>query len=103
MAVHLGLGAAVLMGVLTGIGGGMARDVLTLRSCRASGCGRACRRQPRFPGIRAGSGAIGGIVCVVLLLMAIRNRWTLPVVQQPDFPPRSNSSVFPAVCRRREI
>jgi uncharacterized membrane protein YeiH len=28
--------------------------------------------------------AVGGIVCVVLRLLAIRNRWKLPVAQQPD-------------------
>jgi uncharacterized membrane protein YeiH len=27
---------------------------------------------------------IGGTTCVVLRLMAIRNRWKLPVAQQPD-------------------
>lgn len=94
IAFHLGPGAAVLMGVLTGIGGGMARDVLVsevpvvftaevyavaaLAGAAVVVMGNAFF--PRFSPV----GAIGGIVCVALRLMAIRKGWKLPVAQQPD-------------------
>jgi len=94
IAFHLGPGAAVLMGVLTGIGGGMARDVLIsevpvvftaeLYAVAAlAGAAVVVVGNTVFPS-SAPLAAIGGIVCVVLRLMAIRNRWKLPVAQQPD-------------------
>jgi uncharacterized membrane protein YeiH len=95
LAFHLGPGAAVLMGVLTAIGGGMARDVLVsevpvvftaeLYAVAAlAGAAVLVVGNMVFPSSLPVAGAIGGIVCVVLRLMAIRNRWKLPVAQQPD-------------------
>ena len=94
IAFHLGPGAAVLMGVLTAIGGGMVRDVLVsevpvvftaeLYAVAAlAGAAVVVVGNIVFP-TSASVAAIGGIVCVVLRLMAIRNRWKLPVAQQPD-------------------
>lgn len=94
IAFHLEPGAAVLMGVLTGIGGGMARDVLVsevpvvftaeLYAVAAlAGAAVVVVGNIVFP-TSAPVAAIGGVVCVVLRLMAIRNRWKLPVAQQPD-------------------
>ncbi len=94
IAFHLGPGAAVLMGVLTGIGGGMARDLLVsevpvvftaeLYAVAAlAGAAVVVGGDVFFPR-SAPIAVIGGIVCVVLRLLAIRNRWKLPVAQQPD-------------------
>ena len=94
IAFHLGPGAAILMGVLTAIGGGMLRDVLVAEVpvvftaelyAVAAGAGASVvvvgnRSLPSS----VPAAAIGGTTCVVLRLMAIRNRWKLPVAQQPD-------------------
>ena len=94
IAFHLGPVAAVLMGILTAIGGGMVRDVLVsevpvvftaeLYAVAAlAGAAVVVVGNIVFPS-SVPVAAIGGIVCVVLRLMAIRNRWKLPVAQQPD-------------------
>jgi uncharacterized membrane protein YeiH len=94
IAFHLGPGAAVLMGVLTGIGGGMARDLLVsevpvvftaeLYAVAAlAGAAVVVGGDVFFPRSTP-IAAVGGLVCVVLRLLAIRNRWKLPVAQQPD-------------------
>jgi uncharacterized membrane protein YeiH len=94
IAFHLGPGAAVLMGVLTGIGGGIARDLLVsevpvvftaeLYAVAAlAGAAVVVFGNAVFPR-SAPIAAIGGVVCVALRLMAIRNGWKLPVAQQPD-------------------
>ncbi len=95
MAFHLGPGAAVLMGVLTAIGGGMARDVLVsevpvvftaeLYAVAAlAGAAVVVSGDTFFPRSASVSPAIGGIVCVALRILAIREGWKLPVAQQPD-------------------
>jgi uncharacterized membrane protein YeiH len=94
IAFHLEPGAAVLMGVLTAIGGGMLRDLLVsevpvvftaeLYAVAAlAGAAVVVVGNIVFPS-SVSVAVIGGIVCVVLRLMAIRNRWKLPVAQQPD-------------------
>jgi uncharacterized membrane protein YeiH len=94
IAFHLGPGAAVLMGVLTGIGGGMARDLLVsevpvvftaeLYAVAAlAGAAVVVGGDIFFPRSTP-IAAVGGLVCVVLRLLAIRNGWKLPVAQQPD-------------------
>lgn len=94
IAFHLAPGAAVLMGVLTGIGGGVARDVLVsevpvvftaeLYAVAAfAGAAIVVTGYIVFPGV-ASVAAVGGIVCVALRLMAIKNGWKLPVARQPD-------------------
>ena len=95
LAFHLGPGAAVLMGVLTGIGGGMARDILVsevpvvftaeLYAVAAlAGAAVLVIGNTVFPGSAAVAAALGGIVCVALRLLAIWRGWKLPVAQQPD-------------------
>lgn len=95
IAFHLEPGAAVLMGVLTGIGGGMARDILVsevpvvftaelyavaaLAGATVVVIGDAFFH--RFGGVAA---AVGGVVCVALRLLAIRKGWKLPIAQHPD-------------------
>jgi|SRR5579872_3006706 len=94
IAFHLAPGAAVLMGVLTAIGGGIARDVLVsevpvvftaeLYAVAAlAGAAVVVIGGMIFPR-SAPVATIGGVVCVLLRLMAIRNGWKLPVAQQPD-------------------
>lgn len=94
LAFHLGPGAAVLMGVLTGIGGGIGRDLLVseipvvftaeLYAVAAlAGAAVMVVGSAIFPRSMPVA-AIGGLICVVLRLMAIRNGWKLPIAQQPD-------------------
>jgi uncharacterized membrane protein YeiH len=95
MAFHLGPGAAVLMGVLTGIGGGMARDILVAEVpvvftaelyavAALAGAAVVAIGDAIFPSLAAVAAAGGGIVCVALRLLAIRKGWKLPIAQQPD-------------------
>jgi uncharacterized membrane protein YeiH len=95
MAFHLGPGAAVLMGVLTAIGGGMARDILVAEVpvvftaelyavAALAGAVVVVIGDAVFPSSAAVAPAIGGIVCVALRLLAIRKGWKLPIAQQPD-------------------
>ena len=94
IAFHLGPVAAVLMGVLTAIGGGMVRDLFVSQIpivftaelyavAALAGATVAVVGNLILPG-SAPLEVIGGIVCVALRLMAIRNGWKLPVAQQPD-------------------
>ncbi len=94
LAFHLGPGAAVLMGMLTGIGGGIARDILVAEVpvvftaelyavAALAGAAIVVIGDSVF-GSSAPAAAIGGVVCVALRLMAIRKGWKLPVAQQLD-------------------
>jgi uncharacterized membrane protein YeiH len=91
---HLGPSAAVMMGMLTGIGGGIARDLLVsevpvvftaeLYAIAAlAGAAIVVFGNALYPR-SAVIAAAGGIVCVALRLMAVRRGWKLPVAQQPD-------------------
>jgi uncharacterized membrane protein YeiH len=95
VAAHLGPVAAVLMGVLSAIGGGMVRDILVsevpvvftaeLYAVAAlAGAAVVVIGDAISPRLAAVAPAIGGIVCVALRLLAIRKGWKLPVAQQPD-------------------
>src|SRR5437016_262380 len=91
---HLGPSAAVLMGVVTGIGGGIARDLLLseipvvftaeLYAVAAlAGATVVIVGDTVFPR-SAPIAVVGGVVCIALRLMAIRRGWKLPVAEQPD-------------------
>jgi uncharacterized membrane protein YeiH len=92
LAFHLGAGTAVLLGVLTAIGGGMLRDVLVsevpavLRSelyAVAALAGGATVVVARALGLPSAAGAVGGaVLCFALRFMAIRRGWRLPVAGQ---------------------
>jgi uncharacterized membrane protein YeiH len=95
LAFHLGPTAAVLMGVLTAIGGGMARDILVAEVpvvftaelyavAALAGAAVVVIGETFFPRSTAIAPAIGGIVCVALRLLAIWRGWKLPVAQQPN-------------------
>jgi len=92
LAFHLGPVAAVLLGMLTGIGGGMARDILVaeiptvLRSdlyAVAALAGAAVvvighKLHLPSPAVAAA----GGIVCFGLRFLAIRRNWRLPIAHE---------------------
>jgi uncharacterized membrane protein YeiH len=94
LAFHLEPVAAMLLGMLTGIGGGMMRDVLlseipvvftaelyavaALVGAAVVVTGSALH----LPSPAAGSA--GMILCFSLRVMAIRRGWKLPVARQPD-------------------
>lgn len=90
LSYHLGPGTAVLLGVLTGVGGGVLRDVLVsevptiLRSelyAVAALCGATIVVVARELGLPPHVGALGGVViCFALRAIAIRHGWRLPVV-----------------------
>lgn len=90
---------AALMGMLTGIGGGVVRDVLlaevpvVLRSdlyAVAALAGAAAvvgGRVLHLPVVVSALG--GGLICFALRVMAIRRGWHLPVARESD-PPASS-------------
>ena len=87
---QLGPGTAVMLGVLTGVGGGVLRDVLVsevptvLRSelyAVAALCGAMIVAISRGLALPPYVGALGGVfVCFALRALAIRRGWRLPVV-----------------------
>jgi uncharacterized membrane protein YeiH len=89
LTFHAGPVAAILLGMLTGIGGGMVRDVLVreiptvLRKelyAVAALIGAAVvvtGEMLHFPS--AGTAAIGAVLCFGLRLMAMRRGWQLPI------------------------
>ena len=91
---------SMLLGVITGIGGGMLRDVLVsdvpavLRGevyASAALAGTAVVVLGRLAGLPTPAGAvIGALLCFVLRYLAIRRGWRLPVAG-PSHPPRSAS------------
>ena len=90
LTYQLAPGTAVLLGVLTGVGGGVLRDVLVsevplvLRSelyAIAALCGSVIVVLSRELGLPSPVGALGGFVtCFALRVLAIRRGWRLPVV-----------------------
>jgi uncharacterized membrane protein YeiH len=88
---------AALLGMLTGIGGGVARDVLlaevpaVLRAdlyaiAALAGALTVVIGQWLHLPVIATAGA-GGLVCFSLRMMAIRHQWRLPVARKRDTPP----------------
>ncbi len=88
LAFHLGPVAAIMLGMLTGIGGGMARDILVAEIptvLRADFYAVAALigatvvvlgRKLNFPS--APTGMTGAILCFGLRFLAIRRGWHLP-------------------------
>jgi uncharacterized membrane protein YeiH len=93
LAFQLGPVAATLLGVLTGIGGGMVRDVLisevpiVFRSelyAVTALAGAAVMVIGHMLGLPfAPAASAGGVLCFALRLMAIRRGWRLPSAQPP--------------------
>ena len=93
---------ATLLGMLTGIGGGMARDVLlaqvptVLRAdlyAVAALLGAAVVVIAHHLQLPAGPAALAGaVLCFALRLLAIKHRWQLPVASAPleDVPPEQH-------------
>jgi len=91
LAFHLGPWAAVLLGVLTGIGGGMVRDVLVsevpavLRAdlyAVAALAGALVVVIGDMLHLAASTAApAGAVLCFGIRLMAIRYRWQLPIAR----------------------
>jgi hypothetical protein len=91
LAFHVGPVAATLLGMLTGIGGGMVRDVLVreiptvLRTelyAVAALIGAAVVVIGRMLDVPSGAAAgIGAVLCFGLRFMAIRRDWQLPIAR----------------------
>ncbi len=87
---------ATLLGMLTGIGGGVARDVLlteipaVLRAdlyAVAALAGAVVVAVGHVLGVPfVVTAAVGGLVCFGLRMMAIRGRWSLPVARERPAP-----------------
>jgi uncharacterized membrane protein YeiH len=91
---------AALLGMLTGIGGGMVRDILVaeiptvLRAdiyALAALAGAAVVVIGRLMHVPATAAtAVGALLCFGLRLMAIHRGWHLPVARRPEHPPKNN-------------
>jgi uncharacterized membrane protein YeiH len=94
LAFHAGPAAATLLGVLTGIGGGIMRDILVreiptvLRTelyAVAALIGAAVVAVGRMLHVPTSAAAIAGaILCFGLRLAAMRRGWQLPTAQAPE-------------------
>ena len=86
--------AATLLGIITGIGGGIARDLLVARTpvvlqaelyAVAALLGGAVVAVAEVAGLpRAPAMAVGAVACFGLRYMAIRHGWQLPVARPPE-------------------
>ncbi len=91
---HLGPVTAVLLGMLTGIGGGMVRDVLVAEvpevlrgdvyavAALAGAAVVVVGRMLQFPS--AAVTIVGAVLCFGLRFMAIQRGWQLPVARQRE-------------------
>jgi len=103
LASGLGPVAAVLLGMLTGIGGGMVRDLLVaevpivLRAdlyAVAALAGAVVTVLCQWSGLPVVVGAVAGaLLCFGLRLVAIRRRWRLPTAPFQSDSSRSSSDV----------
>jgi len=94
LAFHAGPVAATLLGMLTGIGGGIVRDVLVreiptvLRTelyAVAALIGAAVVVIGAMLHVSSPAAAIAGaVVCFALRFMAMRRDWHLPIAQPPE-------------------
>jgi uncharacterized membrane protein YeiH len=94
LAFHLGPVAAALLGMLTGIGGGLIRDVLVsevpavFRSeiyAVAALAGAAVIVAGDLLGLPSAPTALGGaLLCFALRMLSIRRGWRLPVAPGPE-------------------
>jgi uncharacterized membrane protein YeiH len=96
LAYHLGPVAAVMLGMLTGIGGGMARDILAAEiptvlradfyavAALAGATVVVIGHKLGFPS--AAVGIAGMVLCFGLRFMAIRRGWHLPGAGEPEPP-----------------
>ena len=93
LAFHAGPVAATLLGMLTGIGGGIVRDVLvseiptvlcTELYAVAALIGAAVVVIGRALLLPSGApAAVGAVLCFALRFMAIRRGWQLPIARPP--------------------
>ena len=91
LAFHAGPMAAVLLGMMTGIGGGVVRDVLVMEVptvlrtelyAVAALVGAAVLVGGRLLGLPSHVAApIGAVLCIFLRLMALHYGWHLPVAR----------------------
>ncbi len=93
---HLGPVTAMLLGMLTGIGGGIMRDVLSAEvpavlrgdiyavAALAGAAVVVVGHVLQVPS--AVSAIVGAVLCFGLRFLAIRRRWQLPVAQRSELP-----------------
>ncbi len=98
-AVVFGLGPvpAILLGMLTGIGGGMARDVLLaeiptvlradLYAMAALTCAAVVVIADLLQAPFTAAMVVGAALCFGIRFLAIRRGWRLPVARPPEHPP----------------
>ena len=94
LAFHAGPVAATLLGMLTGVGGGMMRDVLVneiptiLRTelyAVAALIGAAVMVLGRMLHLPSSAAAVAGaVLCFGLRFVAMRRGWQLPIAKPPD-------------------
>lgn len=94
LAFHAGPVAATLLGMLTGIGGGMVRDVLVRKIpsvlhtelyAVAALIGAAAMVTGKSLNVPSSVAApTGAILCFGMRFLAMRYRWQLPIARPPD-------------------
>lgn len=94
LAFHAGPVAATLLGMVTGIGGGMARDILVLEiptvlrtelyavAALVGSVVVVTGNLLHFPA--TGAATIGAVLCFGLRFVAMRRGWHLPIARPPE-------------------
>jgi uncharacterized membrane protein YeiH len=94
LAFHLGPVAAVMLGMLTGIGGGIVRDVLVAEippvlradlyavAALAGATVVVLGQKLQLPSIAVA--VLGGLLCFGLRFLAIRRKWRLPIARETE-------------------
>jgi len=97
LAFGLGPTGAILLGMVSGIGGGIARDLLVVEVpgvlrrelyAVAALLGASCVVIGHLSGWPAAPTVMAGVVsCIALRMLAIRRGWQLPVAGRDEHPP----------------
>ncbi len=94
LAFHAGSAAAILLGMLTGIGGGMVRDILVMEiptvlrtelyavAALVGAMAVVLGRRLHFPASLAA--IAGAVLCFGLRFVAMRRGWQLPTPHSPE-------------------
>lgn len=94
LAFHLGPVASIMLGMLTAIGGGIARDMLVAEiptvlradfyaiAALAGATVVVIGRELQLPSLAVA--VVGGLICFGLRFLAIRRKWRLPIAPESD-------------------
>jgi uncharacterized membrane protein YeiH len=108
LAFDLGPVAAVMLGIVTGIGGGIVRDILVAEiptvlradfyavAALAGATVVVIGRQFQLPALAVA--AVGALICFSLRFLAIRRKWQLPIANETH----ESTLIVPTTTKRKD-